>query len=270
MPNVSSVTSTTAPRSTIAAPTDLITPGTLTVGSYMAYPPQEYIDATTNQATGFDIDLITAIARYMGLKTNIVATNFGSIIDNLAAEHFDVVISAVTITADRQKKVDFVPYLDVGESLLVQKGNPRNVKSITDLCGMGAAVKSGTVEQTDLQMASEDCIKGGRQKIDIMILPDQQAVIQLLAARRVVATYQDSPVTDYYNKENPGRFEVGGPVVNVAAEGIAIRKGDTSTLTAVQKALTALKKDGTYTALIQKWGLMSGAITMVDNQTAYA
>ena len=50
-------------------PTDLITPGVLTVGSDTTYPPQEYIDPTTNKATGFDVDLITAIAQRMGLQS---------------------------------------------------------------------------------------------------------------------------------------------------------------------------------------------------------
>src|SRR5579863_7196764 len=58
--------------STIAPPTDLITPGVLTVGSDTTYPPQEYIDTTTNKAAGFDVDLITAIAQRMGLQAKIV------------------------------------------------------------------------------------------------------------------------------------------------------------------------------------------------------
>ena len=97
--------------STITIPTDLITPGVLTVGSDTTYPPQEYIDSTTKQAAGFDVDLITAIAQRMGLKANIVTTRFDTIIDDLVARRFDVVISAISITPDRQKKADFVPYL---------------------------------------------------------------------------------------------------------------------------------------------------------------
>src|SRR5690348_14019877 len=62
----SSSTPTANPATpTVAAPNDLITPGTLTVGSDTTYPPQEYIDTATNQATGFDVDLITAIGQRM-------------------------------------------------------------------------------------------------------------------------------------------------------------------------------------------------------------
>ncbi len=201
---------------TVAPPTDLITPGTLTVGSDTTYPPQEYIDTTTNKATGFDIDLITAIAQRMGLKADIVTDKFDTIIDDLSNKRFDVVISAITINPDREKKVAFVPYFNAGESLLVQNGNPKNIKGLSDLCGQSVGVQTGTVEQTDLQTASTACTKAGKPAITSVVLQDQTAVVQLLANNRVVATFQDSPVTDYYNKQHPGQFTVGGSIINAA------------------------------------------------------
>ena len=254
--------STASPAaSTVAAPSDLITPGTLTVGSDTTYPPQEYIDTATNQAAGFDVDLITAIGKQMGLQTKVATTSFDTIINSLAAKRFDVVISAMSITPERQKKVDFVPYFNAGESLLVKIGNPMNIKSTADLCGKMVGVQNGTVEQTDLNTANTACKNAGKPAIQITALTNQTDVIQLLASGRVVATYQDSPVTDYYNKQHPGQFAVGGSVVNAGLEGIAVRKGDTSMFNAVQTAFNQLKANGTYTSLIQKWGLTNEAIS---------
>ena len=86
-------------KASIAAPTNLITAGTLTVGSDTTYPPQEFLDTDDAiQYTGFDVDLITEMAARMGLKANIVKTDFTTIIDNLVNKRFDVVISAVTIS----------------------------------------------------------------------------------------------------------------------------------------------------------------------------
>lgn len=240
---------------TVTAPTDLVTPGTLTVGSDTTYPPQEYIDTATGKATGFDVDLITAIADRMGLKVNIVTTGFDTILDSLTAKRFDVVISAVTINPDRQKKADFVPYFNAGESLLVEKGNPKNITDINNACGLKIGVQDGTVEQTDAQAASDACTKAGKSAITLTVLKNETDVVQLLATKRVDATYQDSPVTDYYILQNPGQFQVGGSVVNAAAEGIAVRKGDSVMLTAVQTAFSQLKTSGTYDALFKKWML---------------
>jgi polar amino acid transport system substrate-binding protein len=255
---------------TVAPPNDLITSGVLTVGSDTTYPPQEYIDTTTNKAAGFDVDLITAVAQRMGLQAKIVTTKFTTIIDDLAAKRFDVVISAVSVTPERQKKVDFVPYFTAGESLLVQMGNPHNIKSPADLCGLTVGVQDGTIEQSDLQTASKDCTSKGKPAIKLTVLQDQTAVVQLLANNRVVATYQDSPVTDYYIKQNPGHFEVGGSVIGAGPEGIVIRKGDTSMFNAVQTAYNQLKADGTYHKLILKWGLTNEELTAIDRRVVFA
>jgi polar amino acid transport system substrate-binding protein len=252
---------TTSSGSTPTPGPDLITTGTLTVGSDTTYPPQEYIDTTTNHATGFDVDLITAIGMRMGLQTIVMTTSFDTIINSLVAKRFDVVISAVSVTPERQKKVDFVPYFNAGESLLVKNGNPLNIKSTADLCGQPVGVQNGTIEQTDLNTANDACKKAGKAAIQITALTNQTDVIQLLASSRVVATYQDSPVTDYFNKQHPGQFAVGGSVINAGLEGIVVRKGDTAMFNAIQTALNQLKANGTYNSLIQKWGLTNEAIT---------
>ncbi len=255
---------------TVAPPNDLVTPGVLTVGSDTTYPPFESIDTATGQAKGFDVDLITAIAQRMGLQAKVVTTKFDTIIDDLVAKRFDVVISALSVTPERQKKVDFVPYLNVGESLLVQAGNPLNLKSTADLCGKNVGVQDGTTEQIDLKTASAACVKAGKPAINVTTLQDQTAVIQLLVSHRVVATYQDSPLTDYYNKLNPGQFTVGGSVVNAGPEGIAVRKGDTSMFNAVQTAYNQLKASGAYHSLILKWGFTSEEISLIDRRTITA
>jgi polar amino acid transport system substrate-binding protein len=241
----------------LTAPTDLITPGTLTVGSDTTYPPQEFIDTASGNAVGFDVDLITAMAQKLGLKAKVVTANFNTILDDLSAKRYDVVISAITINTDRVQKADFVPYFQAGESLIVQKGNPMGLKCVQNLCGLKAGVQSGTVELDDLNAASKACTAAGKPAIQLTVLKDQTAVIQLLINRRVDATYQDSPVTDYYIKQNPGQFEIGGTVVNAAPEGIAIRKNDTPMLTAMRAAFSAIKSDGTYDSLFTKWQLNS-------------
>ena len=241
----------------LTAPNDLITKGTLTVGSDTTYPPQEYIDTSTGNAVGFDVDLISAMAQKLGLKAKVVTANFNTILDDLSAKRYDVVISAITINSDRVQKADFVPYFQAGESLIVQKGDPMNLKCVSNMCGLKAGVQSGTVELDDLNAASKACTAAGKPAIQLTVLKDQTAVIQLLVNHRVDATYQDSPVSDYYIKQNPGQFEVGGTVVNAAPEGVAIRKNDTSMLNAMRAAFSALKSDGTYDSLFTKWQLNS-------------
>jgi polar amino acid transport system substrate-binding protein len=263
-PTVTQVTPT--PKPTIILPGNLVTAGFLTVGSYTAYPPQESIDQVSNTAVGFDIDLITAIAHHMNLKIKIVSTDFQNVISNLLAKNFDVAISAIIITPDLQQRINFVPYFIGGESLLVAKGNVLKINGLQDLCGRKVAVGASTLEQKDLEIASDNCEQQKKASIQISVLQSQMAVIQLLLSKRVVASYQDAPVADYFMKQNPGRFEVGGPVINMNLEGIAMRKDDTTMFKALQAAFTVMKNDGTYCTLIKKWGLTSGVLTQNNHR----
>ena len=197
----------------------------------------------------------------MNLKTKIVSTDFQSIINNLSTGNFDVAISAIIITPELQQRVNFVPYFIGGESLLVVKGNPLKIDSLQDLCGLKVAVSASTLEQEDLEMANNTCQQQKKPSIQVLVSQDQMAVVQLLLNKHVVASYQDAPVTDYFIKQYPGHFEVGGPIINANLEGIAIRKDDTATFKAVQAAFTLVKADGTYCSLIKKWGLTSGVLT---------
>jgi len=263
-PVVTHATPTIKP--TVILPGNLMAAGFLTVGSYTAYPPQESIDQTSNTAVGFDIDLITAIAHHMNLKIKIVSTDFQNVVNNLLTKNFDVAISAIIITPDLQQRVSFVPYFIGGESLLVAKGNALKIAGLQDLCGRKVAVRESTLEQKDLEIASDTCEQQKKPSIQIIVLQTQMAVIQLLMNKRVVATYQDAPVTDYFMMQNPGRFEVGGPAINMNLEGIAIRKDDTAMFKAIQATFTIMKNNGTYCALIKKWGLTSGVLTQNNHR----
>jgi polar amino acid transport system substrate-binding protein len=249
------------PHIQVTAPVSLLTPNTLTVGSYTDYPPQEFIDTTTNTVVGFDIDLISSMAQYMGLRTDIVQLEFSSLLHSLKKNDVDIVISAIPITPDLQKQAELIPYFRGGESFLVENGNPYHIQSTSDLCGLSVGVRSGTLEENDLRIANDTCKQAGNKPITTIALSKEDDVIHLLMIGRVIATYQDSPVSDYYIRQAPSLFTLGGPVTNENLEGIVVRKGDSSMLKALQSAFQALNKDGTYHYLIMKWGLTTGELT---------
>lgn len=255
---------TAQPHMTV--PADLITPGVLTVGSYTSYLPQEYINPATHQMTGFDIELITAMAQRMHLQIKIISDDFSALVGNLLSGRYDVVISAMSITSELQTKVNFIPYFRGGESLLVQKGNPYNIMSLADLCGQAVGVKTESFELDDLKAASAMCKQHGRPEITLRSTQKLNDVIKLLSSKQVVATYQDAPITDYMVKQDPDSFAVGGAVNNQNVEGIVMRKGDSSMQGALEAAFNALKSDGTYHFIIERWGLVSGDITVADHK----
>ena len=247
--------------------TNLINPHVLTVGIYANYFPQEYMDESKHQIIGFDIDVIQSLADRLHLRTKFVAEDYSMLINDLAISRFDVVISAVSINPELQKKADFIPYFRGGESLLVSRGNPHRIYALSDLCGRKVAIKEGTFEQRELKDISSNCLKDGKAAISVVVCPEYVASLKQLLEGNVAAVYQDSPVTDYFIKQNPDRFEIGGGVIGANLEGIAVRKNDASLLSALQKAFAQIKADGSYRNIITKWGLRSGDITVNNAKT---
>ncbi|GCE10716.1 hypothetical protein KTT_05750 [Tengunoibacter tsumagoiensis] len=232
----------------------------ITVGTYAQYPPQEFIDPKTNQPVGFDIDIMNALALRAHLKLHIVTSSFATLLDSLVNGQLDIVISAVSITPERQQKVHFLPYFHGGESLLVTKGNPDHINSLADLCGHTVGVKEASFEQSDLEVANTDCQNAGKPGIVITSVPKQHDVLQLILSNHVSATYQDAPITDYAIKQNSAKVERAGILVDDNLEGIALRKEANDLYYTLQHALEQMKADGSYHALIKKWGLTSGDI----------
>jgi polar amino acid transport system substrate-binding protein len=244
----------------VPTPIDLFAPRVLTVGSYMHYIPQEFADPKTGQSIGFDIDMINALAQRMNLKVTLVNESFPSLLDDLVARQFDVVISAVVITPDSQKKVAFIPYLKSGESLLVSQGNPLHINGISDLCGHTVAAEDNAVEYNELMAANSTCQQQGQQPISLASKNNYSDMIHLLAAKNVDCVYLDLTQADYYMKLYPGQFEIAGSVINPGIEGIAMRLNDTSMQQSFQEAFNQLKTDGVYQTIAQRWGLTSSQL----------
>jgi polar amino acid transport system substrate-binding protein len=237
----------------IPAPAKLVAPGTLTVGSDASYPPQEYIDPS-GKAVGMDIDIAEEIASRLGLNLKVVNFKFDDIIPALNAGQFDMVISAMTVTDDRKKVVDFVPYFDAGQAVLVAKGNPKGIKTLDDLSGKTAAAEQGTTEEATLKDLNDKLTKANKPKVNILTYPTDTDAVDQLRVGRADATLHDSPVAAYYAKLNPS-FEVAIPDYDSAPEGIATAKNNKSMFDAVNAAIMIMKSDGSLDAIKGKWGV---------------
>jgi polar amino acid transport system substrate-binding protein len=242
-----------AHANSVPAPSKLVSAGTLTVGSDVSYPPQEYMDASSNPV-GFDIDVADEIASRMGLQPKVVNFNFNDIIPALNAGQFDIVISAMNITPDRSKAVNFVQYYAAGQSVLVAKGNPKNVKTLDDLSGLTVAVQQGTTEQDSLTAENTKLSGAGKPAINVLIYGTDTDAVDQLRVGRADAAMDDDPVAAYYAVLNPN-FEVAIAAYNPQDEGIAVAKDNADMNTAITKAVEAMKSDGTLDSIKAKWKL---------------
>jgi polar amino acid transport system substrate-binding protein len=234
--------------------------GMLVVAADATYAPNEFVASDGKTVVGMDPDLAAALGAVMGVKVKVVNATFDSIIPGLEASKYDLGMSSFTDTQARQKAVDFVTYFSAGTSFYVAvKGGPA-IGSLADLCGRTVAVERGTTEAADATAQNTSCKKAGKQGVTVSVFPDQNSANLALSSDRAQVGMADSPVAAYIVKQSQGRFKLSGKPYGTAPYGIAIPKG-TGLDKPVLDALKVLMRDGTYKAILAKWGVTPGAIT---------
>lgn len=214
---------------------------TLTVGSDIPYPPFE--QGKPGSYTGFDVELMEAIGEKLGREVEFQDTSFETIFRDVAQGKFDAVISAATITEEREQAVDFSnPYYLSEQAVLVDEGS--EIESLEDLQGKTVGVQQGTTGQ---ELAKE---KSGAN--EIRPYPEGPDAVNALKAGTVEAVVIDAPVAQNA-VEKSGGVEIAENVPTEENYGIAVAQGETELLEEINDALTEIEEDGTYTKIFKKW-----------------
>lgn len=213
----------------------------LTVGSDIPYPPFEQGKAPNYE--GFDIELMEAIGEKIGRKPEFKDTSFETIFRDVAQGKFDAVISAATITEEREKAVDFSnPYYLSEQAVLVEEGS--EIKSFEDLEGKTVAAQQGT---TGLELAKEKANAG-----EVRPYPEGPDAVNALKAGTVEAVVIDAPVAQNA-VEKSGGVEIAEKVPTEEEYGIAVAQGETEILDEINKGLEEVMDDGIYKTIYEKW-----------------
>jgi ABC-type amino acid transport substrate-binding protein len=221
----------------------VIKEGKLTMGSDTTYPPFETI-GDDGKPVGFDVDLATEIASRLGVELDVISVKWEGIIPGLKTGDYDMVMSAMTITPERQAEIDFSdPYIDSNQSIAVQKGNT-SINGEADLAGKVVGVQVDTTGQ----FTAEE-IPGIKEirKYDTILLAFED-----LELGRIDAVMNDYPVNAYLSRTR-GKSDVVATIKTDEQYGIGIKKGNDQLLQAVNQALADMKADGTYDVIYNKW-----------------
>ncbi len=224
---------------------DLITEGTLTVCSEIPYEPFEFEDpAGPAGYSGFDIELIDAIAKEMDLELAVANTPFDGIWLQPAAGACDVVASAMTITEDRAENALFSnAYFGADQSLLVNAGD-ENLK-LADMDGRKIGVQVGTTGEA---YAEANKPAGA----ELVTYDEGAALFLAIEAGEVDAILQDLPVNGYRAAQDP-KFAIAETYVTGELYGFAVALDNTDLMDDINAALQTLRDNGTYGDLHEKY-----------------
>jgi polar amino acid transport system substrate-binding protein len=213
----------------------------LRVGTDATFPPMEFTE--NGKRTGFDIDMVEAIAKKLGKQVEWVDIDFKGLIPGLVSHRFDMAVSAIYITDARKKVVDFTePYYAGGLVAMVKDGSP--IQKLADLDGKKVTVQVGTKSVGFLQQHYP--------KVQRVEVEKNQEMFNLVDIGRADAAVTGKPAAYQYVRTRPG-LKVLPEQLTTEEYGMALRKDEPELTKAVDKAIEQLKADGTYAAIVKKW-----------------
>ena len=223
---------------------DAVKAGTLRVGMDPTYMPFEMTNKR-GEIIGFEVDLLKAMAKAMGVKLELVPTNPANRIPLLTSGKADVVFASFTITDERAKVVDFTtPYFLVGQQFLAKKGALTDVAQLKDL-------RIGTEKGTTM----ESNLRNNYPQTKVVLYDDSPFALAALRNGNVQAITNDGVKLTAQWGTLPDKEKYEIPAITVSKEylGAAVNKGDTRLLEALNKWLVEGEKNGRNLAVYNAW-----------------
>lgn len=214
----------------------------LRVGTDATFPPMEFVE--NGKRTGFDVELVEAIAKTMGKQVEWVDIDFKGLIPGLISKRFDMAVSAIYITDERKKVVDFTDSYYAGGLVVMVKADNKAINKLADLDGKKVSVQVGTKSVSYL---TEKFPKVQRVEVE-----KNQEMFNLVDIGCADAAVTGKPAAFQYIRTRGG-MKVLPEQITTEEYGMAVRKDMPELTAAVNKALEQLKADGGYKAIVEKW-----------------
>lgn len=228
----------------------LMNEGVLTVGCEVGYPPFEDFADDGTTPIGFDIDIITEVAKRLGLEVNIVNTAWDGIFAGIDV-NYDCVCSAVTITDERKETMSFTtPYINNYQAVVLPADTDLTITGFNDLDGMSIALQKETT--SDILMS--DYKSTGTIDVEIVANEKVTSCFTQLSNNEVDAVVVDSTVADGYLASNPDKYVMAYKDESEPEQfGIAMGLENTALQEAVNTALAKMEEDGFIQETYDYW-----------------
>ena len=238
----------------IAVAPEVAESGTLSIANTLDYAPFEYLDEN-GEPTGIIVELAAAAAAAMDAELDIQRTPFPSMIPGLAAGRFNVAWETFSATPERLEQVDFVMWLKAGVAASTLPDRVGEFEGDTPLCGKTVGVAAGSVADFLVATLTEECAAAGLEPVEGSVFNNSTDIVNAVLSGRIDARLDDATASSYFETESGGRLVVLPTLYEVAPLGMAIAKDDPETAEMMRTALAALFENGTYAAILDKYGM---------------
>ncbi|KKX33337.1 ABC transporter substrate-binding protein [Rhizobium sp. LC145] len=222
-----------------------------------SFPPYEIVTGT--EMTGASADLTDALGQVLGVKIeHATVGGLPALLAGVNSGRYQFAFGPVGDFKSREEANDFVDWVQEFVVFAVQKGNPKGITSLDTACGNRIAVMAGGSAERVIQVQAEKCKADGKDPIEVQSYTDQPSSILAVRSRRADAFFSSQAPLTYFVSQANGQLELTGVGqkngFDDLYQGAVVPKG--SPLGPVlQDAIKVLMDNGTYAAIMKKWGL---------------
>lgn len=217
------------------------------------YAPYSYTE--NDKMMGLDIEINERALECVGLDWEYTKGAWSSLLPTVLNGHTDAMVANLYYNEERAKQVDFIVYMKAGSAMLVLHGNPHDVKSMDDLCGLKTSVVAGSFSQPVVEEQSRTCVAAGKPEIGILVAPETDAAIRGLENGRLDFLLDNVGAAAVRVNDSPDRFEIAFVTTREVYVGNAVKEGNDELAQAYYDGMRQIYEDGTVAELFRKYGI---------------
>jgi ABC-type amino acid transport substrate-binding protein len=217
--------------------------GEITIGVKYDVPPFGFLNPRTDEVEGFDVDMGRFIAEELGVEPKFIEAISDNRIPFLERGTADVILSTMTINAERDQEIDFSePYYIAQGRILVPKGS--DIKGLQDLNGRSVCTALGSTYEETIRERAPDA--------DLKLVDTYSECLELLQNESIDAISTDDVILTGMIIQDDSLQMVGKPLT-VEPYGVGIKEGDRQLKRFVDGVLRKVEQDGRWEETYRKW-----------------
>ena len=197
-------------------------------------------------------------------------SGLSALLSGIKSGRYQFAMGPVGDFKSRQEANDFVDWVQEYVVFAVQKGNPKGIKSLEDACGARIAVQSGGSAEKVIKAQAEKCAADGKPTLEVQSYTDQPTSILSVRSKRADAFFSSQAPLTYFVQQSNGELELAGVGKPNGFEDLfqgAVVTKDSPLTEVLLGAVKELMKNGTYAAIMKKWGLENNMISAAGHQS---
>ncbi|MFF8818294.1 MULTISPECIES: ABC transporter substrate-binding protein [Leucobacter] len=234
----------------------------------LTYAPFEWLQEDGKTVKGIDVDIASALSEQIGVPFDWQDVKTEAALSGIQSKRYDALLASMTYTDERAEVYDYVTYLKAASGFITSPDRVGEFTSLDDLCGKKVAGTRGTIQVTQVEELSADCVANGDQAINIQMLDSDQAGILQIRQGGVDASVILGAVGSYAVSQAEGAVElIPGLTVGDSVYGIMLNKADAELRDVLLEAMNAIIADGSYEKILEEWGVSDLALdeSLINN-----